>query len=313
MKNMHPKNRIEYLRKRRGMVGLEAAIVLIAFVIIAAAFSFMVVNQGLIATQRGKTVIEEGLKQASTPLTTDGSTFVRTTVDGKSVDVIVIPVRAFGVTYVAMWKNETVVSLKIGESAWANIYGGVLYDVSPSLSVTAEDVGLAGGKGTTMSLLHGNVVSDSETITAGGTPLVKSIDYTIDYSLGKITWVTDQTGIAITADYQYKNSETFDPSGPKFDEFVGIKYDTTTRQYTNGTYPSSLTKAIAVLAIQNSNGDESLDSFEKGYLIITLPCADTAKVRDAITVEVRLEKTAPLSIQFNIPEAMPKDTWVLTG
>ena len=37
-------------KQKRGMVGLEAAIVLIAFVIIAGAFSFMVINQGLFAT-----------------------------------------------------------------------------------------------------------------------------------------------------------------------------------------------------------------------------------------------------------------------
>jgi len=236
MKNMHPKNRIGYLKKRRGIVGLEAAIVLIAFVIIAAAFSFMVVNQGLFATERGKTVIQEGLKQASTPLTMDGSIFVRTTSDGKNVSVIVLPVRAFGVKYVAMWKNETVVALKVGKEAWANVYGGVLYDSNDT-------------------------------------------------------------------------DKTFDPSGLKYDDFVGIAK--IGEKYTNGTY-SLPSETVACLAIENSNGDESLDSAEKGYLIITLNAADCAAVRTAIVVEIRLEKTAPLSIEFNIPEAMPKDTWVLT-
>ncbi|RLE90526.1 MAG: flagellin, partial [Thermoprotei archaeon] len=40
------------LKKRKGIVGIEAAIVLIAFVIISAAFAFMVINMGLFATQR---------------------------------------------------------------------------------------------------------------------------------------------------------------------------------------------------------------------------------------------------------------------
>ena len=395
---MHPKNRLGYLRKRRGIVGLEAAIVLIAFVIIAAAFSFMVVNQGLFATERGKTVIQEGLKQASTPLTMDGSTFVRTMAGGDGVDVIVIPVRAFGVKYVAMWKNETVVSLKVGKSAWANVYGGVLYaysgidevtgeviDSTPdgvllifggtlanqpivpsSLTITAtvsslpvtitdaagvltgagvtgtidyetgdwaltfavtgpdadtditadykraEDAGLGGGIGTTMNLAHDNVVPGSETIYADGIALAITTDYTIDYGLGVITWVLDQTGKVIIADYEWAGSETFDPSGYKFDDIVGLQYDSGTGLYYNGAYSSGAGETAAVLAIENSNGDESLDSFEKGYLIITLASEDAAKVRAAITIEVRLEKTAPLSIEFNIPEAMPKDTWVLT-
>ena len=400
MKNMHPKNRLGYLRKRRGIVGLEAAIVLIAFVIIAAAFSFMVVNQGLFATERGKTVIQEGLKQASTPLTMDGSTFVRTMKDGDGVDVIVIPVRAFGVKYVAMWKNETVVALKVGKSAWANVYGGVLYEYSGNGDVTdevidstpdgallifggtlvnppivpgslkitatvndspvtitdnaagvltgtgvtgtidyvsgvwaltwgaapgpdagtviiadyklAEDVGIAVVPPSSMNLAHENLVPGSETIYADGTALVRTTDYTIDYDLGEITWVTDQTGNAITADYMWANRETFDPSGYKFDNIVGLQYDSRTGLYYNGAYSSGAGETVAILALENSNGDESLDSFEKGYLIVTLASEDAAKVRAAITIEIRLEKTAPLSIEFNIPEAMPKDTWVLT-
>lgn len=117
----------KFLQQKRGIVGLETAIVLIAFVIIAAAFSFMVVNQGLFATERGKTVIQAGLKQASTPLILDGTIFVRTTPSGTTVNVIVIPLKAFGVKYVDMGRNQTLVMLKVGEKAWANAYLGPLY------------------------------------------------------------------------------------------------------------------------------------------------------------------------------------------
>ncbi len=87
----------------------------------------MVVNQGLYATERGKTVIQEGLQQASTPLTIDGTIFMRTTPSGAKVDLIVIPVKAFGVKYVSAGRNQTVVVLRVGERAWANAYLGVLY------------------------------------------------------------------------------------------------------------------------------------------------------------------------------------------
>ena len=217
MKHMHPKNRRGILRSKRGIVGLEAAIVLIAFVIIAAAFSFMVVNQGLFATERGKTVIQEGLKQASTPLTMDGSILVKTSADGKNVTDIAIPLRAFGVKYVAMWTNETVVTLKVGAGAWANVYKGV---------------------------------------------------------------------------------STFDPTGQKFDALVADMNATGTE---------------AKLYIENTNGDESLDAFEKAYMLVHLFTGDEAAVRTAIVIEVRLEKTAPLSIEFTIPESMPKDTWVVVA
>ena len=201
-----------FAKQKRAIVGLEAAIILIAFVIIAAVFSFMVINQGVFATERGKTVIQEGLKQASTPLAVDGTMFVKTSLDGANVTGLLIPLKAYGVKYVAMWENTTVVTLKVGANAWANVYEGV----------------------------------DS----------------------------SNQTG----------------------DSFTNML--------------SGVTADRAKLYIQNSNGDETLDSNEKGYLLISLSPENAASVRAQINVEVRLEKTAPLSIEFNIPEAMPADMWV---
>jgi flagellin FlaB len=116
---------MNFAKQKRAIVGLEAAIILIAFVIIAAVFSFMVINQGVFATERGKTVIQEGLKQASTPLAVDGTMFVKTSVDGENVTGLLIPLKAYGVKYVAMWQNTTVVTLKVGANAWANVYEGV--------------------------------------------------------------------------------------------------------------------------------------------------------------------------------------------
>jgi flagellin FlaB len=206
------KTLMNFAKQKRAIVGLEAAIILIAFVIIAAVFSFMVINQGVFATERGKTVIQEGLKQASTPLAVDGTMFVKTSVDGENVTGLLIPLKAYGVKYVAMWENTTVVTLKVGANAWANVYEGV----------------------------------DS----------------------------SNQTGDSFS------------------DMLNGVTDDR------------------AKLYIQNSNGDETLDSNEKGYLLVRLSAANAASVRAQINVEVRLEKTAPLSIEFNVPEAMPSDTWV---
>jgi flagellin FlaB len=201
-----------FAKQKRAIVGLEAAIILIAFVIIAAVFSFMVINQGVFATERGKTVIQEGLKQASTPLAVDGTMFVKTSADGENVTSLLIPLKAYGVKYVAMWQNTTVVTLKVGANAWANVYEGV---------------------------------------------------------------------------------DSSNQTGDSFSDMLG-----------------DVTEDRAKLYIQNSNGDETLDSNEKGYLLVRLSAENAASVRTQINVEVRLEKTAPLSVEFNIPEAMPADMWV---
>jgi len=50
---------VRLLRKRKGIVGIEAAIVLIAFVVIAAALSYVVINMGFFATQKTKETIAE--------------------------------------------------------------------------------------------------------------------------------------------------------------------------------------------------------------------------------------------------------------
>lgn len=55
------------------MTGIETAIILIAFVVVAASFSFVVLNMGFFTAQRSKSVIGSGLGEASSALEIDGS------------------------------------------------------------------------------------------------------------------------------------------------------------------------------------------------------------------------------------------------
>jgi len=199
------------IKSKRAMVGLEAAIILIAFVIIAGAFSFMVINQGLFATERGKTVVQEGLQQASTPLCVDGSVLLKST--GSGIDAIMIPLRTYGVKYVAMAKNQTAVTLKVGSSAWSNIYEGV-----------------------------------NSTFSASAT----------------------------------------------FDDLVNNTGEDRAR-----------------LFIKNTNGDYALDSNEKGFLIIKLSTA--ASARTHVVVEIKPEKAAPLTVDFYVPESLQTGWITVSG
>jgi len=60
-------------KKKKGIVGIEAAIVLIAFVIVAAALAFVVLNMGMYTTQKSKEVMSQALNEASSALEVDGS------------------------------------------------------------------------------------------------------------------------------------------------------------------------------------------------------------------------------------------------
>jgi flagellin FlaB len=56
----------------RGIIGIESAIVLIAFVIVAAALAFVVLNMGFATTQKAKTTIISSLAEASSSLEVSG-------------------------------------------------------------------------------------------------------------------------------------------------------------------------------------------------------------------------------------------------
>ena len=215
---------------RKGIVGIEAAIILIAFVIISAAFAFMVINMGLFATQRSKDTISQGLREASSPLQVDGNIFIRVN-SNLTVNATVIPLRAMGVKYVPVGKNETVVSLSIikreGSSiAYSNIYYGV--------------------------------------------------------------------------------NTTFNPRGSSFDELVQVANVTLNNTLSGGTRLPA-----AILLVENNNGDEALDSSEKGFLVVILGNNYTADPRSLVTIEIRVERSAPLTVEFMVPEALIADSWML--
>jgi archaeal flagellin FlaB len=60
-------------KEERGMTGLETAIILIAFVTVAAVFGYAVLSAGLFSAERGKETIYAGLQQAKSNMDISGS------------------------------------------------------------------------------------------------------------------------------------------------------------------------------------------------------------------------------------------------
>jgi flagellin FlaB len=79
-------------KDNRGMTGLETAIILIAFVTVAAVFGYAVLSAGLFSAERGKETIYAGLEQAKANLELAGSV-VATSSDNSTVGIILITVR----------------------------------------------------------------------------------------------------------------------------------------------------------------------------------------------------------------------------
>ena len=60
-------------RDQHGVTGLETAIILIAFVVVASVFAYTVLSAGLFSAEKGKEAIHSGLKQARSAMDIQGS------------------------------------------------------------------------------------------------------------------------------------------------------------------------------------------------------------------------------------------------
>jgi len=81
---------------RRGMTGLETAIILVAFVITAAAFSFVVLNMGFLTSQQTQSVISSSIGDSSTALMCDGDVVGRFNETTTQLRDIIFYVKLYG-------------------------------------------------------------------------------------------------------------------------------------------------------------------------------------------------------------------------
>jgi flagellin FlaB len=63
----------KYFKHEKGITGLETAIILIAFVVVAAVFAYTTLSAGLFSTQKSQEAVYSGLKEAQSTLELKGS------------------------------------------------------------------------------------------------------------------------------------------------------------------------------------------------------------------------------------------------
>ena len=59
------------MNNRRGITGIETAIILVAFVITASAFSFVILNVGFLTSDKAQTTVISGMKETASSLVAD--------------------------------------------------------------------------------------------------------------------------------------------------------------------------------------------------------------------------------------------------
>lgn len=200
-------DRSKFRSGKRGMISVEAALVLISFVIVAVALALLVVNVGLFATQAGKQTIQQGISGSSTPLSVDGNILIRGNNAGTpNIDAMMIPLGTTGVRYVLMSQNLTQISLQVGNrTAYVDVYLGINNTLNP----------------------------------------------------------------------------------------LNTQLDTLVSSVRNGTG--------ATLFVGNSNGDNALDSNEKGYLILHFATTDQPTKNEPVQIAIKTDIGIPLSIDLVIP------------
>jgi flagellin FlaB len=114
-------------KNKKGIVGIEAAIVLIAFVIIAAALSYVVINMGFYITQKTKETMQTGLDESLTALQLDGVVTARTNETSAHILYILVPVKlSAGRGAVDLGNTSVVVSVYLPNATLMNIYRGAV-------------------------------------------------------------------------------------------------------------------------------------------------------------------------------------------
>jgi flagellin FlaB len=125
----------KYLRHEKGITGLETAIILIAFVVVAAVFAYTALSAGLFSTQKGQEAVYAGLKEA------------RSTIELRGAIVATSP--AIGAT-----ANISQISFTI-----ASVLGGEAIDFTP------PDGGAAGVATGTANKVIINYIDQDQTVT----------------------------------------------------------------------------------------------------------------------------------------------------
>ena len=126
----------------RGVIGVESAIVMIAFVIVAAALAFVVLNMGFTTTQKAKTSVISSLQEASSSMQIAGKVIGSGDPTAGKLNMTAFPIKiASGGDVVNLDAKTAAVKYVSNSLDYDNIYVGTLSGEFKSLSsATAQAV-----------------------------------------------------------------------------------------------------------------------------------------------------------------------------
>ncbi|AAM30018.1 MULTISPECIES: archaellin/type IV pilin N-terminal domain-containing protein [Methanosarcina] len=79
-----------FSKDEKGFTGLEAAIVLVAFVVVAAVFSYVMLGAGFYTTQKSQEVVHTGVQQASSSVELSGDVVAKSDDGNTEIDTVTL-------------------------------------------------------------------------------------------------------------------------------------------------------------------------------------------------------------------------------
>ena len=126
-----------FARNKKAISGLETAIVLIAFVIVASAFAYAVLNMGFLATQKSQQVVLGGLQGASAALVVDGPVYGYGVNEGTpsaanyTMHTVIFWLKiSSGADSVDLNINKTTIGFQNPRGVWPNIFNSGTHDLT---------------------------------------------------------------------------------------------------------------------------------------------------------------------------------------
>ena len=133
----------------RGVIGVESAIVMIAFVIVAAALAFVVLNMGFTTSQKAKTTIISSLGEASSSMQVAGKVIGSGYVNAATLNVTAFPIKiASGGDNINLDPQTTSIKYVSNSLNYDNIYTGLISSAEYK-SLAAATARAASGSETT--------------------------------------------------------------------------------------------------------------------------------------------------------------------
>ena len=175
IRNIRPRV-VEFSADQRGITGLETAIVLIAFVVVAAVFAFTVLTTGLFATEKAKESAQAGLSLSGMTLAKKGATFLEA---DTAVETIKFKLSSpLGTEIIDLAPDKTLITYSDSSQTANAVYASELPDSLVEKVYWRHDWPISGTTGPAVD--PGEVVEFIVDVSNLNTPLTENSEFNIE-------------------------------------------------------------------------------------------------------------------------------------